>query len=689
MLSKIANSFHNHNRHRSIRYIEKLATKRKMSCLTSSSFSTPTSSSLPLNIGASAPSDSPIDSFITDIISAVNIEDGSLCGNCEEGASAFSKCMDCSELLCDTCVRAHQRVRLTKDHRISKFGSAAITPPHTTNGGSLETSSQVSTSPCNNTIGNMCDSHREPNRIFCQTCSVPTCTECLLEDHCGHQATYIEDAIQTAKINNQKLINETRTAIVAVREAVDNVQCMSENVELRCIQAATDVRTVMRRCIAALEEREVELLKRIDQTRQIKGKLLLSQLENLRVALSKLSYTSDLLSETIDMTNTFELITINEKATNELKQIRALRPELVPCEDDGIMFLPPDNGFLRAISSIGNLTLSSSLMSSRVVRAPVVKDPQLFVKLPRCDNKEDQLRNRPIYGVKHVVAKDTGPLPSLAFGTEGEGDGQLCRPWGVCCDHVGNIIVADRSNNRIQIFNSCGKFLYKFGVQGTGPGQFDRPAGVAVNHQGHVVVADKDNHRIQVFKLDGTFVLTFGEKGTRNGQFNYPWDVACNSLGHIVVSDTRNHRIQLFTNDGTFLNKYGFEGSSTMWKHFDSPRGVCFTPKGHVIVTDFNNHRLVIVDQHFLQAQFLGQEGSSFKQFLRPQGVVCDDEGNIVVADSRNNRIQVFESNGNFLWKVGQPGKGHGELDRPSGICLSPEGRIIVVDFGNNRVQVF
>lgn len=37
------------------------------------------------------------------------------------------------------------------------------------------------------------------------------------------------------------------------------------------------------------------------------------------------------------------------------------------------------------------------------------------------------------------------------IGTDGEEDGQLCRPWGICCDPRGHIIVADRSNNRIQV----------------------------------------------------------------------------------------------------------------------------------------------------------------------------------------------------------------------------------------------
>lgn len=469
---------------------------------------------------------------------------------------------------------------------------------------------------------------------------------------------------------------------------------MSESVDVRSHQAATEVRTAIRRYITALEEREHDLLKCIDQTRQYKTKLLINQMETLSLALSKLARTSDLLNESLESTNAFDLITASERATIELKTIRGIRSDLVPCEDDAIIFVPPDTTFLRAISSIGSVSLNSS--TSRLMRSHN-KDTQPLKFLQNNDstdlfqsnNTTLPIRNRPIYGANLIVAKDTGPLPSLQFGTEGEGDGQLCRPWGVCCDRLGNIIVADRSNNRIQVFNSIGKFLYKFGSQGTGPGQFDRPAGVTVNPQGNIVVADKDNHRIQVFKIDGTFLLTFGEKGTRNGQFNYPWDVACNALGHIVVSDTRNHRVQLFAADGTYLNKYGFEGTATMWKHFDSPRGVCFTPNGNIIVTDFNNHRLVVIDSHFMQAQFLGQEGSNFKQFLRPQGIVCDDEGNIIVADSRNNRIQVFESNGNFLWKVGQAGKGPGEMDRPSGICLSPEGHIIVVDFGNNRVQVF
>ena len=139
----------------------------------------------------------------------------------------------------------------------------------------------------------------------------------------------------------------------------------------------------------------------------------------------------------------------------------------------------------------------------------------------------------------------------------------MCRPWGVCCDKNGNIIVADRSNNRIQIFDNNGKFVHKFGSAGSRNGQFDRPAGVTCdNERGTIIVADKDNHRIQVFTQDGNFELKFGEKGSKNGQFSYPWDVAVNSEGNILVSDTRNPQGPTVFSRWTFYKQVWFRGSS-------------------------------------------------------------------------------------------------------------------------------
>lgn len=42
-----------------------------------------------------------------------------LCTACEENQEAGFYCLQCEEWLCDSCVDAHKRVRITKDHTIS------------------------------------------------------------------------------------------------------------------------------------------------------------------------------------------------------------------------------------------------------------------------------------------------------------------------------------------------------------------------------------------------------------------------------------------------------------------------------------------------------------------------------------------------------------------------------------------
>ena len=88
--------------------------------------------------------------------------------------------------------------------------------------------------------------------------------------------------------------------------------------------------------------------------------------------------------------------------------------------------------------------------------------------------------------------------------------------------------MANRSNNRIEVYDLEGRFLYHFGTGGKGQGEFERPASAACDSMNRVIVTDKDNHRIQIFTIKGEFLQMFGEKGSKLGQFNYPWDVAVN-----------------------------------------------------------------------------------------------------------------------------------------------------------------
>jgi DNA-binding beta-propeller fold protein YncE len=84
------------------------------------------------------------------------------------------------------------------------------------------------------------------------------------------------------------------------------------------------------------------------------------------------------------------------------------------------------------------------------------------------------------------------------------------------------------------------------GIQGSGNGQFNGPAGVAVDGSGHVFVAELSNNRIQKFDSSGKFLTTWGIPGSGDGQFNEPETVAVDGSGNVFVTDFLNNRIEKF-----------------------------------------------------------------------------------------------------------------------------------------------
>ena len=81
-------------------------------------------------------------------------------------------------------------------------------------------------------------------------------------------------------------------------------------------------------------------------------------------------------------------------------------------------------------------------------------------------------------------------------------------PSNVAVAASGDIFVTDGyGNSRIVKFSRDGKFLKIIGGQkGKEPGQFELPHAVLIDSKGHLVVTDRNNGRIQIFDQEGTFI---------------------------------------------------------------------------------------------------------------------------------------------------------------------------------------
>ncbi|MEX2261379.1 MAG: peptidyl-alpha-hydroxyglycine alpha-amidating lyase family protein [Bryobacteraceae bacterium] len=128
----------------------------------------------------------------------------------------------------------------------------------------------------------------------------------------------------------------------------------------------------------------------------------------------------------------------------------------------------------------------------------------------------------------------------LHWGGKGTADGQFNLVHDVALDPKGRVYVADRTNERVQIFDSNGKFLDKW----TGIGA---PWGITyVASESAVYMADGKNNRVVKLNPEGQIVGVLGSYGKVQGKFDFAHNIAVDSQGSIYVAEIKNWRVQKF-----------------------------------------------------------------------------------------------------------------------------------------------
>ena len=89
-------------------------------------------------------------------------------------------------------------------------------------------------------------------------------------------------------------------------------------------------------------------------------------------------------------------------------------------------------------------------------------------------------------------------------------DGLFRQPTDVAWDSAGNIYITDGYiNSRVAKYDKNGDWVKSWGERGTAPGQFNLPHSIAVDRNNNVYVGDRSNRRIQVFDTEGRFLRMF------------------------------------------------------------------------------------------------------------------------------------------------------------------------------------
>jgi sugar lactone lactonase YvrE len=134
-------------------------------------------------------------------------------------------------------------------------------------------------------------------------------------------------------------------------------------------------------------------------------------------------------------------------------------------------------------------------------------------------------------------------------GMKGDPPELLNEPCDVITAPNGDIIVAEGHSgqnaadgsappntvSRISVFSRDGKFLRSWGKLGSGPGELMTPHALAFDSRGRLIVADRGNNRVQVYDLSGKLLDSWS-------QFGRPSDVHVDASDILYVADAESGR---------------------------------------------------------------------------------------------------------------------------------------------------
>ncbi len=273
-----------------------------------------------------------------------------------------------------------------------------------------------------------------------------------------------------------------------------------------------------------------------------------------------------------------------------------------------------------------------------------------------------------------------------AWGVSGDGPAQLREPTGVAISGD-TVFVSDAGNNRVQVFNRSGGFLYTIGGD-----SLHRPMHLET-HAGRLYVPSYLTDRILIYSSSGGYLDGVGRSGAAPGTFDAPAAVAVMREGRLAVVDFYNHRVQIIRPDGRADLILGTGTAGSEPGQFSYPTDVAVLPDGGLVVADAYNHRIQAFDPsgvlRWVVPDDSAEASTDAGRFNVATAIAIGPDERVFVADFFNHRIQIFSGEGDFLSEFGTHGSGEGQFDRPADIAVDSEGLLYIADFGNDRIQVF
>ena len=224
------------------------------------------------------------------------------CGECE-AMNIASFCSDCGNFLCQLCDQAHKRMATFKNH--------TLVLPDLVNEGPK---AKKIFFPCPHHAG-------ESLEVYCTTCSIVICRDCILVAHNGHrfkQAVDVSDEIRRSLVSDSEKLVAKLSTFRSHAEAVAKVE---KHVTTHPYKVKAFITAQFEELQRILEKRKETLLKEVDTQYNGFSKKLWVEKDFVETSICKLEAGIKFAQQVAKSEDKLEVAVLGNKAITSMNQM--------------------------------------------------------------------------------------------------------------------------------------------------------------------------------------------------------------------------------------------------------------------------------------------------------------------------------------------------------------------------------